>query len=103
MDILVRRISLFEEWVQMKMPKYPRLPSVVFDYENSAVHLGFNMMDAWDFDNDCPRANSKYEVLGWCPARELRMRPRTSGIAIMVEDTETFEQIWFHVTHYEEI
>lgn len=45
----------------------------------------------------------RWNVLGYCNASELRVRPKDSGYAVMVEADEKFEIVrcWFHLSESE--
>lgn len=42
------------------------------------------------------KPRSEWRIVGWCPATELRVRARLDGIAVLLENRETFEEVWLH-------
>jgi len=70
-----------------------------FTYQKYIGHVGYSNVEVYDFDKYIPR--SPWIEVGRIDAIKLHIRPRNEGIAIMLENQETFEQLWFHVIIYE--
>ena len=77
----------------------PQIGSARFTFDNYDGGAGFHF---WNFVDECPRQGigSSFEVVGWCHAIDLAVRPRTDSIAVMIHDFGDDDIFWFHVANY---
>lgn len=76
--------------------KIKRISGNRFTWEKFACRQGISQLEV--FTSDFTMLTGNGTVLGWCYARELPVRPRLDGVAIMVEmdyDGEIVEA-WLH-------
>lgn len=70
------------------------LSAHAFTWERYAGQWGYSSDKVWDYVNNCPKTS--YLELGRVDSMSLPYRPR-EGIAVMLEDTQTFERFWLHI------
>jgi len=66
----------------------------LFLFERFSARLGFSQLDA--VTPDWKKFTSKVTPVGYCDASRLKVRPRSTGFAVLVRDNETNEVFWFH-------
>lgn len=78
------------------------LPTWKFSYDKYCGKVGYSIHDFCsglaNF-NESPKDSfwrPGFKVLGYADAGSIPIRPRPGQIAIMMEDTETGEEFWFH-------
>ena len=78
------------KWVQIDPAKF------IWDYYLSKQNCGHRDIygPGW-FGELHPLLLSEVTPIGWCHAKDLKVRPRTEGIAILVE-LEDGLKVWLH-------
>lgn len=73
-----------------------------FIWEESGIRLGYNVFDfiKQDDKGNTWRINKdKYELIGFCDASKIRVRPSSTGIVVLFkihEDGEILDNVWVH-------
>lgn len=85
--------------------KFPRIGSDRFPFEKCAVRQGISQLEI--VTSDFKMLMPGCVPLGWCYSKDLRVRPRTSGVAILVEITQIddedeennrVDEAWIHAS-----
>lgn len=71
-----------------------------FTFEKYIGKMGYSLNQVWNARTNRPM--SGYTELGRVPANALRVRPRSSGEAVMLCSEEHQEDLWLHVKSDEE-
>lgn len=76
------------------MSDFKEIPSSKFVWEKYISKRGFATHNFYNVDTnrliDCT-------LIGYCPAKNLPIRPRPEGIAVLVIDNDSQEETWFHL------
>ena len=78
----------------MKLDLKLELPADSFDYERAAVVAGISIESIWDWQ--ASKLRDGFTFIGWCPAKNIRIRPKKDSVVVMVEEDETGDRIWLH-------
>lgn len=77
----------------MSAPVAPEISPERFTWERYISHFCYSIGQVYDHTGAfCPDV----EVIGFCAANRLSVRPRTLGRAVMVRFPETDETFWCH-------
>jgi hypothetical protein len=79
----------------MKKLDCPVLPPDSFHVYRAAVYLGVSTDDIYDWKDRCFK--KEFNLIGKIDATNLTVRPKPNGIAVLVEENETGDRIWFHL------
>jgi hypothetical protein len=77
----------------------PEISPSLFNWESYLSKRGYSGADLftnWRQGRDF-KINPEFKIIGWCPSNRLTIRPRTTGKAIMLEDSFG-EKVWAHWT-----
>lgn len=65
-------------------------------YLSRQGYSGADLFENWSEGKNY-RVRSEFTIIGWCPSNRLQVRPRTTGKAILVEDSFG-NKVWAHWT-----
>ena len=71
-----------------------------FTWELSACRQGYSGMELFDHNKNVPRLDHygiKSAPVGWCHAKDLEVRPRDEGYAVLFEIYTDDAVVWIHV------
>ncbi len=73
----------------------PQISPEKFTWEKFGSKAGYSQSDVFETYPEF-KLRSDLEVVGYCIASRLVVRPRTEGWAVMVRFPETGDEAWFH-------
>ena len=74
-----------------------RLDSSLFESQKWVGLNGISIITVFDSDSGRP-VNRRFDCRGWCYSDSLKVKSKSNGIAIMLFDNETREEVWCHVS-----
>ena len=78
-----------------------KLDSTSFTWLNHASICGTSSMDILnmeDWKNNRNLVKRRFEIIGWCYASNLTVRPRLDAIAVMFWDSQAKQEVWCHIS-----
>lgn len=75
-----------------------KLSSSKFTWENSDVCVGCSKVDVFGKTGNVNHLNPTVEIIGYCDAADLAVRPRKDEKALMVRDHSMDEEYWIHIS-----